>query len=158
LGNSFGKGFLSMVEGFSAWSQTLSQNSGFQAFMQYLAQNAPVVGALFDNLGQIFTNLIVAMAPYGSVLTQVLVVVTSLLAQLNPTELQAIAVGIGLVFGVMGGSVTASIVGIIGLVGVIERLWQTNETFRKVVTETWTAVSGAVTQAWTQDILPALRR
>jgi hypothetical protein len=100
---------------------------------------------------------VVALAPAGPVILQVVTAITGFIAQLTPSQLQAIALGVGLIWAALGGPVTGIILALVGLTGIIKHLWDTNESFRKVVKDVWDAVSGFVTRAWNDDILPALK-
>ncbi|QFG05171.1 tape measure protein [Bacillus phage 268TH004] len=65
-------GMIRASAAFRAWAEGLSSSQGFQTFVEYVKANTPVVLSLFGNLFATLGNLIVILAPLGSVVVSVL--------------------------------------------------------------------------------------
>ncbi|MGZ4531301.1 MAG: hypothetical protein ACXVXP_02995 [Mycobacteriaceae bacterium] len=148
--------FSSMASGFAQWAQNLSKSGGFHDFMAYLIANGPAIGGLLLDLGKAFASILVALAPLGPVIVQVVDTALKFIAGMSPETLGAIAVGIGIVWAALGGPVTGIVLALVGLGVVITNLWKHNETFRTIVTQVWADIQKVVSVAWTNYIKPAL--
>lgn len=92
-----GEAFSRLSGSFADWAATLADSTGFAAFLDYLRQAGPEVAELFGNLGDIFVNLLIGLAPYADKLLEALIGFTAWLADMEPSELAALALGIGAV-------------------------------------------------------------
>jgi hypothetical protein len=155
--------FASMASGFAQWAQQLSKSGGFHDFMAYMIANGPAIGGLLLDLGKAFASILVALAPLGPPLVQIVDLALKFIAALSPEQMGLIAAGIAGIFiaiaiGTTGAAfpITAVIAALVGIGVVIADLWKHNEKFRTVVTQVWGDVQKAVMQAWTDHIKPAL--
>lgn len=148
--------FLHMATGFANWAKTLGSSGGFQDFMAYMIDNGPKIGGLLLDLGKAFGAILVALAPLGPVIVQVVDTVLRFIAGMDPSTLGAIAVGVGIIWAAFGGPVTGIVLALLGLGVIFTNLWKHNETFRKIVTEAWTKIREVISTAWTGYIKPAL--
>ncbi|MGZ4522123.1 MAG: transglycosylase SLT domain-containing protein [Mycobacteriaceae bacterium] len=148
--------FASMASGFAQWAQQLSKSGGFHDFMAYLIANGPAIGGLLLDLGLAFASILVALAPLGPPLVEVVDVALKFVAGMSPETLGAIAVGIGIVWAALGGPVTGIVIALVGLGVVIADLWKHNQTFRTIVTQVWADIQHVISVAWTNYIKPAL--
>lgn len=71
LSRSFAQGMVNMSASFRKWAEGLSQSKGFQQFVDYVRTNTPVLLSLIGNLFKFIGQLVVALAPLGSVVLQV---------------------------------------------------------------------------------------
>jgi phage-related protein len=71
LSQSFSQGMVNMSASFRKWAEGLSQSQGFQKFVQYVQANTPVLLSLIGNLFKFIGQLVVALAPLGSVVLNV---------------------------------------------------------------------------------------
>lgn len=67
LSQSFAQGMVNMSASFRKWAEGLSQSQGFQNFVNYVKANTPVLLSLIGNLFKFIGQLVVALAPLGSV-------------------------------------------------------------------------------------------
>lgn len=67
-----GQGLVDLTERFARWSSTLQSNPAFQEFLEYAQRVAPKVVAFIEDLVVFFGRLIVAMAPLGEFLLDVI--------------------------------------------------------------------------------------
>jgi phage-related protein len=119
----FQKGFLGGLEEltrkFAEWGATLGSNPGFQKFVTYIKENTPLVLNLLASLGKAFVALVIAAAPIGErvmqMLTQVFDGLTKLgeISPITLTGLLAFA-GVSAVFVNMIGPILA-VVNVVGL-------------------------------------------
>jgi phage-related protein len=70
LSQSFAQGMVNMSASFRKWAEGLSQSQGFQQFVNYVKTNTPVLLSLIGNLFRFIGQLVVALAPLGSVVLQ----------------------------------------------------------------------------------------
>ncbi|KJE25718.1 putative membrane protein [Geobacillus kaustophilus] len=70
LSQSFAQGMVNMSASFRKWAEGLSQSQGFQQFVSYVKANTPVLLSLIGNLFRFIGQLVVALAPLGSVVLQ----------------------------------------------------------------------------------------
>jgi phage-related protein len=71
LAQSFSQGMVNMSASFRTWAEGLSQSQGFQKFVQYVQANTPVLLSLIGNLFKFIGQIVVALAPLGSVVLNV---------------------------------------------------------------------------------------
>jgi phage-related protein len=71
LSQSFSQGMVNMTASFRTWAEGLSQSQGFQKFIEYAKANTPPLLSLIGNLFKFVGQLVVALAPLGSVVLQV---------------------------------------------------------------------------------------
>lgn len=90
-----GEGFVGLTEDFRDWAATLEGSAALEGFFQYLRDAGPEIGALLDNLFEIMTDLFIGLAPYADQLLDSLVGFTDWLADMDPDEIAALALGIG---------------------------------------------------------------
>ncbi|MCM3413519.1 phage tail protein [Metabacillus litoralis] len=74
-------GLLGMTQRFQDWSAGLSQSDGFQKFIDYALTNGPVLMSTMGNIFSIVGDLVVALAPLGTVVLQGLQLLTGFIAE-----------------------------------------------------------------------------
>jgi phage-related protein len=114
LGADMTTGLVNLTERFKEWAETVGQTQGFKNFVEYVRTEGPQVLQLIRQLASIVSKLLVAMAPSGALLLQVvngLAQMINHLLSLNPLVGQfavAIMQGIGVVKLISGGLGIAS--------------------------------------------------
>ncbi|MEO3856239.1 NlpC/P60 family protein [Acrocarpospora sp. B8E8] len=154
---------------FATFGKNLGKSEGFQKFISFVRENAPKVWELIKNVASAIGRLVEGVAPLGKVALAGLSGLASLIAKLDPALIQLIASVIGaVVIGVKAWAVAQVILNValnnnpIGriimlvglLVSAIVYLWQTNETFRNVITTAWKAIGTAVQFVWENVLKP----
>lgn len=84
----------SMTANFAEWGKGLDGSAGFESFMGYVAENAPVVMDFFGSLGDAVVNVTEALAPLGPIALGGFSALLSIVADLPPPVLTALAVAI----------------------------------------------------------------
>lgn len=173
FGASMEEGLLSMTERFKEWAAGLGQSEGFKSFIEYAKANGPV---LISTLGNVFTtlqNLVVGLAPLGSVVLQAMEKITAFLASLHPlvagigalttafftltpasgllvTAFGSISTAIaegGGAMALLTGPVGIAAAAIAGLVAVGVLLYQNWDTVKAKALEVWSGIQPIVSQA-----------
>jgi hypothetical protein len=119
-----GDGLVSLTERFADWAAGLEDSTGLQHLFEYIIANAPKIGELLDNIGTIFVNLMIGLAPYADQLLDSLLGITDWLADMDPDDLAALALGIGgVVLAVQALAGAMSVIsGTLGLIGGVRTL------------------------------------
>lgn len=97
---------------FADWAGGLTGSEGFQAFIDYLRDSLPLATELLKNLGEIFVNLLIGLAPYADDLARALISFTGWLASMPPDRIAQMALAIGAV--VISIQALAGILSVIG--------------------------------------------
>jgi len=106
-----------LAKSFADWAKNLSGSSGFKAFMAYLAENGPKVWGLLKDLLKVSADLIIGLAPLGSVILDVLGRLAAQLAKMSPTQITAVAIAIGAIAAALSGQwIALAIIAIGGVV------------------------------------------
>lgn len=85
IGAAFEEGLASMMESFNEWAGNLAASDGFQKFVDYALQNGPVLMDVLGNLFSIIGDVIVALAPLGSLVLTGLQLLTGFIStELTP--------------------------------------------------------------------------
>lgn len=150
LGTFFSTGLLGWAKSFATWATTLSKNKGFQDFIQFTLTNAPIFVRLLSNIAQMLWPIVTALAPVAAA-------VTKFLASLSPSQLALVIGAVGAFAAATVGGAVAIGAAIVGIIGYLAHLWQTNVQFRTVVTQVWQDVSTFIVHAWQAWIWPALQ-
>lgn len=83
-----------ITAGFAKWGMGLSGSSAIKNFMDYVKNNGPALEGIVKNLALALGHIVLALASPNAVFVQVLSDVSSMLAKLSPSQIQAIAVAI----------------------------------------------------------------
>ncbi|MBD8026420.1 hypothetical protein H9636_07080 [Ureibacillus sp. Re31] len=67
IGAEFEEGLISMAERYAEWSDKLAASNGFQKFIDYAIENGPVLMSLLGDLFGVLGDVIVGLAPLGTV-------------------------------------------------------------------------------------------
>jgi chromosome segregation ATPase len=128
LSKPMGQGLLDLSERFAEWSARLESDTGFQEFMEYAARVGPKVVNLIEQMAEFFGRLVIAAAPLGEVVVDV---VTGVLEFINSWDIGTLTGVITVIAGI-----STVILGLTALVRTI-----------KFVTEIWTATTALATTA-----------
>lgn len=79
---------------FADWATSLGSNTGFQTFLGYITDNLPLVLTTLGDLGKAFGDILVALAPLGPVIIQVIDWVAKLISGMRPEDLRTWAAGL----------------------------------------------------------------
>lgn len=71
MAKSMNQGLVNLTQRFADWATQLSKTKGFQDFLNYARQEGPQVLQLIGNLATTVAKLLIAMAPAGALLLQV---------------------------------------------------------------------------------------
>ncbi|WP_346235733.1 hypothetical protein MKY04_09330 [Lysinibacillus telephonicus] len=80
VATEFEGGLLSMTERFSEWAGSLSSSEGFQQFVDYALTNGPLLMGVLGDIFGVVGDLLVFLAPFGTVLLAGLEQVTSFIS------------------------------------------------------------------------------
>ena len=174
----FAEGLESMMKGFARWASSKEGAEGIENFMDYVMEEGPKV---LDFIGQFFraaARIGQALAPLGDLVLVGLTALFELIGDQDPdsvgfkilaaivTILPILIVASQVAYGVMnlllaGAALLTSTVGVVvfALVGIaiaVAYLYRTNKRFRDFVNDAWKRISGAIKQAWEDNIKPAL--
>jgi phage-related protein len=82
LGASIEEGLVRLTERFREWSASLSQSAGFQQFVEYVKENGATLLNILGNVVKTIGELVIALAPVGSAILNIIDAVTSFIAKL----------------------------------------------------------------------------
>jgi phage-related protein len=82
LSQDMTNGLVSMTERFREWSASLSESKGFQQFVEYVKENGATLLSILGNVVKTIGALVVALAPVGSAVLQIIDAVTNFIAKL----------------------------------------------------------------------------
>lgn len=122
LAKPMGEGLIDLTERFARWSDTLDNSTGFQKFLDYAQRVGPKVATLIENLVEFIGRLVIAAAPMGEFLLDL---VTNVFEFVNSWDVGALGAVVDVV-AVLGGSIWA-------LTGFVRGI--------KFVTELWNAIT-----------------
>lgn len=163
-------GLQKITGAFAAWGKTLGSSQGFKSFIAYAKANAPLVIALFRNVGIAVGNIITALAPFGRTALAGLTGMATLISRLSPAAIRGIAVAIGAVVLavkawaiaqrvlnlVLAANPIGLIIAAIGLVvGAVVAAYAAFPEFKAVVDAAIKGVATAISWAWENVIKPA---
>jgi hypothetical protein len=120
LSAPIGAGLTELTERFARWSDTLQTNSGFQQFLTYSASVGPQVVHLIEELATFMGRLVVAAAPVGQVVLQL---VTSTVEWMNSWDLDTLTSVLELAAEL--GTAIYVLVGVVRLVKFAQEAWNT---------------------------------
>ncbi|MGI5161385.1 hypothetical protein [Microbispora sp. CA-102843] len=80
---------------FADWGTTLKNNPDFKAFIAYAEENGPKVKEIFLNIAEAVGKIVKAGGEIGPQALDLLVIISEKIANLEPDQIQAIALGIG---------------------------------------------------------------
>ncbi len=109
-------------EKFAEWGQALKDNPGFQDFMASVRENAPKVAEIIGNIATAVGRIVQSASGLGPGVLDLLVGISEKIANLSPDEIQAVATGIGLIFGALKLGQAMKITALIALADVITKL------------------------------------
>jgi len=155
VGDILNGSILTGTKAFADWATHLGQDKGFQEFLAYIRASLPQVGQFLGAVVGVGKLLIVALAPLGPIILNIVTQVLKFVASLNPAQFAIIAGAIGVLVAVMTGSIVAIVVAVVGISAALVNLYKTNKTFRDIVNAVWGAVRTAIVSAWEQGIRPA---
>lgn len=92
-----------LTQQFSNWSAEVTRSQGFQDFVSYVELYGPRLIETLANVAVTVVHLVGALAPIAAVVTDILLVVSSLLAAISPKIWLAIAVAVTAVWVAMQG-------------------------------------------------------
>jgi hypothetical protein len=177
LALQFGQALLGLSQRFADFGAGASKNKAFQDFLAYIRENGPRVAALFGALASAAGNIIVALAPIGSIVLDLVTGLARFVAVIPPPVLAAIVGGIlaavaafkvlSVVMAILNVVLEANpvvliigaiIVAIAALVFAFISAYNNVEGFRKIVDTVWAAVKDATAAAWAflQPILASI--
>jgi hypothetical protein len=90
-----GEWLVGATKGFADWAGGLSGSPEFEKFLQYLREAMPEVNKLLSNLGEVFVDLMIGLAPYADELLQKMIDFTGWLAEMEPDEIARLALAFG---------------------------------------------------------------
>lgn len=105
LARDFGEGLANMADGFARWASSLGENDTFQAFLGYLREVGPRVASALGDILTAVVQLLVAMAPFGPLVLEVVAAFARLISAIPPGVLQFLVTTLGavvLAFKVLG--------------------------------------------------------
>ncbi|WP_157099360.1 hypothetical protein [Microbispora sp. ATCC PTA-5024] len=88
-------------EKFADWGQKLKNDPGFNGFMDTVKANAPKVAEIIGNIATAVGKIVQAGGNIGPGVLDLLVGISEHLAKLSPDQVQAVATGVGLIFGAL---------------------------------------------------------
>lgn len=176
-GMQFGQGLLGMSEAFAKFGRTADKNTGLQNFLRYVMGVGPKVADFFKQFAVAVVNIGRALAPIGDTVLAGLTGAFRYIAGMDPAILRVVAVAImGIIAAVIALNaamwllsanpivllIAAIVAGIIVAIGVIaawvivfKKLYDANETFRRIVDTVWRGISAAISFTWNSVIKPA---
>lgn len=80
-----------ITAGFAKWGMGLSGSSAIKTFMDYVKNNGPTLEGIVSNLSTAIGHIVLALASPNALFVQVLKDISSVLAGLSPSEIQALA-------------------------------------------------------------------
>ena len=80
IGAAFEESLLSMTERFDEWASNLASSSGFQKFIDYALTNGPALMNILGDIFSIASDVIVALAPLGTVVLSGLGLLTNFIS------------------------------------------------------------------------------
>jgi phage-related protein len=166
--SQFVAGLVELTEAFSEWASSTEGENAIQGFIDYVLDMWPQVKQTLSALWDLLVAVVEALAPLAGPVLALLEGLFSMLADLPPGVLAALAGGfLSIALGIKAASIAQAAlnlglqgmaaIGIIGLLIAIAaylvHLWQTSETFRDVVTAVFDAVWGAIkfVYEWIKD-------
>lgn len=169
----FARGFRDIMDSFADWAASKEGSEFFEKFMAYVRKVGPKVLEFFEAFAGAVLNIMIALAPYGEVVLELLTSVLDWIAAMDPKTLGAIVTAIlvlitasQVAYAVMnflmaGAALLTSTVGIVvfALVGLglaLAYLWKRSETFRNFMTDAWDKISSSVSDAYNEYLKPAL--
>lgn len=173
LAVSMAEGFAYMMDSFSDWTKGAEGQEAMSRFFGYVERIGPAVTDFFSALARAFGNIVVALAPWGELVLDVLTNFLDFIAGMDPDILGPIlSAVIALVAAsqyaylamnlIMAGAalfaspIGAAVFAIAALVGILAVLYTRNEDFRDFVDEAWAKISDAFIEAW-HVIEPSLK-
>jgi hypothetical protein len=160
---------LSLSSSFADFGANASTNGGLHDFIAYIIATGPQLLEMFGAIARAVGAILVALAPIGTVVLEVVTAFANFIAGIPPDILRDIAVAIGavvLAFGALNivmailalNPITLAIGAIIVVVALltvgIVAAYQHSEIFRDVVSAVWSAVQTAISVAW--DVIRAV--
>lgn len=164
LSDDVNQGFLDLTRSFRDWSETLDSNQGFQRLVAYMRDSGPQVWNLLTEMAEAFTDLIIAAAPVGTVVIDLLTRIFDAFNAIDQDVLTALVAGIAAastaialfaagtaiamlgVPGLIAGGVAVAVVAFSALVG-------SSEWLREQLARLWDAITAAAPVAL--DVLKA---
>lgn len=147
LGASMEEGLLRLTERFRDWSASLSESTGFQQFVEYVKENGATLLDILGNVVKVIGALVYALAPIGSIVLQIIDIVTGFIAKLAEalSSSEAFKNGITTIFGAVK-NVVLQVFGvvrdfIVEKTSEINTFWQQNgEQIRKATEKVFTFI------------------
>ncbi len=93
---SMGRGAIEWAEGFARWAEKLDESEGFQRFLTYVAKEGPAVLEFLRELFEFAKRLIIAWAPVGATMLDIL---TAILRGINSLPLGTLTVLLTIIAG-----------------------------------------------------------
>lgn len=169
----FAEGLAAMADGLAGWAASGEGQKAILDFIAYVEKVGPAVLDFFGSLAGAAANTLRAMAPFGEVVLGLLTSFLDFIAEMDPKTLGAILSSFTVIllasqvaYAVMNasmalGALFALTIGpwvflILGVAAALIFLYETNEDFRKFVTDAWRKVSKVIKKSWEEDIKPAL--
>lgn len=162
-------GLEDVTAGWAAWADDLENNDSFQKFMANASEYGPMVLDMLGSLLQAFIAIGEALQPFAGPMLQGLTFLFDAIANAPTEVLTAIIAGLaglwlgmsvilplvssiaggigalGLALGIATGPLVLIIAGIAALAAMLVYLWNTNETFRNALIDTWNMIVETVT-------------
>jgi phage-related protein len=94
LGQQMAGGLLQLTQRFESWTESVGKSQGFKEFISYVQANGPNILSILGNVAKAVGNILVALAPMGTVMVNVLKSFSQWLAtftKMHPILLQIIA-------------------------------------------------------------------
>jgi hypothetical protein len=169
----FAEGLAGMMDGFARWASSKQGAQDIKDFIAYVEEIGPKVLDFFFGLAGAVINLAKGMAPFGEVVLGLVDGFLDFVAKMDTGTLGAIATAMTVIllasqvaYAIMNlsmslGALFATTIGpwiflIIAAGAALVYLYQTNEDFRKFVTDAWERISKVLKKSWEEDIKPAL--
>lgn len=169
----FAEGLERMMTAFANWAASEKGQAALTRFMEYAESIGPDVLEFIGAFARAAAKIVEALAPWGTIVLDVLTGFLDLIAEMDAGTLGAILTALlvlvtasQVAYGIMSlvmalgalGALTIGpwIAGIIVFAAAFAGLYQKNEKFRKGVNKAWDEISKAFKQAWEEYIQPAL--
>jgi len=169
----FAEGLEKMMDRFADWADSKAGADAIKGFIAFVEEVGPSVLDFFGGLAGALVAVVKAMAPYGSIVLDVIDQFLAFITVMDSDLLGALLTGLTVVvlasqvayglsvLAMSLGALFATTIGpwiflIVGVIAALVILYKTNEDFRNFVVGAWDELSKVISKAWEEQMKPAL--